>query len=162
MGVIPGSGQVFKQPKPPKPYNPFAGLGVEGSGLPGQPMPYSQALPPAAPVAPVAPAPPPLDFSTLVGTDPQYIREQALNKNQSSLDVASLLHAFRGNAQNSQDSFNAHNGLFSGAAINAQRNIAQGYANQSAQQAQNANTRDSNSLSAAWQRILNQYAGGTA
>lgn len=145
-------------PKPPR--NPFTGLGVEGSALPGQPAPYSTA--PPAPYAPAAPTPPPVDFSSLVGTDPQYIREQALNQNQNQLSMQHLLNSFRQNAQSSQDSFNAHGGLFSGAAVNAQRYAGQQFADASAQQAQNANTAGSNSLSSAWQRILQQYAGGGA
>lgn len=151
---------VYKPPAAP--YNPFNGLGVEGSGLPGQPKPYTQEaqMAPPAPIAAVAAAPPPIDFSTLVGTDPQYIRDQANAKAQNDLNVANLLKAFKGTAQGYQDNANAHGALFSGAAVHAQNYAAQGYADQAAQQAQSYKTGYDNNLSSAWQRILQQYAGG--
>lgn len=161
----PGNGIIKPASPIPKPYNPFVGLGVEGSALPGQPAPYSPTpLPLPAPAAPAAPAPPPaFDFSTLVGTDPQYIRDKNVVEQQHNLNIQNLLNTFKQTAQGYQDNANAHGALFSGAAVNAQRAAGQQYADQSAQQAQNYGTAFSNTTGAAWQRLLGLYTpGGTS
>jgi hypothetical protein len=114
-----------------------------------------------APAAAPPPPPPPPDFNQLTAADPQFIEQNANLARQNQLTMAQLLNAFKGRAQSYQDNANAHGALFSGAAVNAQRSAAQGYSDQAAQQAQNyAQAQDANRNSV-WNRILQQFAGGS-
>lgn len=173
MAVIGPQNRGIPSYKPAAPFKPVT-VGPQNVGLPGYrpgdvgnpngalrgvlPAPAA----PAPPAPPAAPAPPPIDFSTVVGNDPQYIREQALNSNANQIALDQLAKQFATTRQGYQDNANAHGALFSGAAVHGQNYAAQNYADQSRQQAQNANTTASNSLASAWQRILTQYAGGVA
>jgi hypothetical protein len=159
---IPG----YKLPPKPKPVVGPQNVGIVGGGIGGYSNPGSLAgipLSVAPAVAPApAPPPPPPDFNALTATDPQFIEQNANLARQNQLTMAQLLNAFKGRAQSYQDNANAHGALFSGAAVNAQRSAAQGYSDQAAQQAQNyAQAQDANRNSV-WNRILQQFAGGSA
>lgn len=141
-GLIKPVSQTLAKPKP---------LGYQGG--------IDHYTPPApAPVAAPAAAPP-VDFSTLVGSDPQYTREQALLKQQQDQAMRALQQGFAQQSQGYQDQANSHGALFSGAAVHAQQYAAQQASDQAAQQGLNYSQNAGNSLSSAWQRILNQLAG---
>lgn len=146
------------QPKPVKPLpNPWHIANTQGGDVVSGAMPQPFAQP--APVAPAAPPAP--DFNALVNADPGYITGNADNERQNQLAMQQLLHRFRTTAQGYQDNANAHGALFSGAAVNAQRSAAQGYGDQAAQQAANYAQNQNQIAGSAWQRILNQLAGGS-
>lgn len=164
------------KPKPPPKPKPFTlpsvpGVGPQNLGQvgyrPGDPGNPSGPLAPGlggapaplqAPVA--APAAPPPDYQTLINADPGYIDATADRNRQNQLALEALRHGFAQSAQGSQDNANSHGALFSGAAVNAQRSIAQSYADQQAQQAANYAQGGHQDRTAAWQRILAQLAGG--
>jgi hypothetical protein len=158
---IPG----YKLPPKPKPLaNPW-NTNIPGSGLASNngsggaiPLhaPPALAAPAAAPAAP----PPPPDFNALTLSDPQYTTGINDLTRQNDLTLAQLLKGYRGSAQGAQDNANAHGALFSGAAVNAQNHLAQGYADQQAQQAQNLLGGEHNLYSNVYQRLLQQLAGG--
>lgn len=163
---------ILQGPKaPPKPKvplsNPF-NINLPGSGLAsnngsGGAIPLVNAPAPvqAAPVAPPAPPPPPPpDFNALTLADPQYIAAQQDRQRQNALALQALQQGFAQTGQSYQDNANRHGALFSGAAVHAQNYNAQNYANQQAQQAANNLQGQHGDFSAAWQRILNQFAGG--
>lgn len=144
-------------PKPKPLQNPFHIANTQGGDVVSGAMPQPYAAP--APVA-AAPPPPP-DFNALTLADPQYITGQADAARQNQLAMDQLLKGFKGQAQGYQDNANAHGALFSGAAVNAQRSAAQGYADQSAQQAQNLQSGTHNLYNSVWNRLLQQLAGGS-
>jgi hypothetical protein len=152
-------------------YKPFpkpkVTVGPQNIGLPGYRPgdagnPYP--APPGAPGAPppAAPGPPPIDFSTLVGNDPDYIRQKAQIEAQNRMTMDALLKGFHQNRQGYQDNANSHGALFSGAAVNAQKYAAQQYTDQAAQQSLNYQGAAGSALSDAWKRILAQLASGGA
>lgn len=149
----------------PKPLQNPWNINIPGSGLASN-NGSGGAIPLVNPPAPVAAAPapvapPPVDFSTLVGTDPEYVTGQADAARQNQLAMDQLLKGFKGQAQSYQDNANAHGALFSGAAVNAQRSAAQGYADQSAQQNANYAQQTHQIRNQVWNRLLSQLAGGS-
>lgn len=148
--------KVLPKPKPlANPWHVPNTLGNDVvTGLPGVPSAGIAAAP-----APVAPPPP--DFNTLVNGDPGYIDATADRAAQNKLALDALQKGFAQTSQGYQDNANAHGALFSGAAVNAQRYAGQQYADQQAQQAANNLQGQHGDYSAAWQRILQQLAGGS-
>lgn len=133
-GLIKPVSAVYKPPPAPSAYtgNAFGNLGIEGSAYPtSQP----QAAAPAAPATPAAPAAAPIDFNAQALIDPEYTQGQALLARNNTMNLKALKDAWLGNSQSSQDSFNSHGGLFSGAAANAQTHLAQDYETAQAKQA---------------------------
>lgn len=166
MAKIPGE-VVFKPPPaPPKP--PKIVVGPQNVNLPtyrpGDVNNPTGPLAPPAPVAPVAPAPPPPppppDFNALTLADAQYTTQQNQINQQNQLTLEQLLKGYKGTAQGYQDNANAHGALFSGAAVNAQTQAAQQYADQQRQQALNKQGQDSTNYNNVFQRLIQQLAGG--
>lgn len=157
-------------PKPIPQLKNTTGVGPQNAGLPGyrpgdpgNPNGALQGvLPAAAPAAPAAPAPPAPDFNALTLTDPQYTTGVSDLQRNNDLAMQRLLHGFQGTSQSYQDNANAHNALFSGAAVHAQNYAAQNYADQSAQQAQNLQSGQHALYTNVWNRLLTQLAGGGA
>lgn len=126
-----GLGHPYVPPKPFKPklagaggYNPFANLGIEGSGFATRnDAVVEQPAPP-----PVAP-PPPIDFNAETLKDPEFTTGQALLARNNTMNLKTLKDAFLRNTQGAQDNANAHGALFSGAAANAQAHLTDDYAN---------------------------------
>lgn len=147
-------------PKPvtPNVQNPWHIANTAGGDVVSGALPQPFAAP-AAPTAPMAPAPP--NFEALLNADPGYITGNQDNVRQNALAMDRLLKSFKGQAQGYQDNANAHGALFSGAAVNAQRSAAQGYEGQAAQQAANYAQNQNSIATNAWQRILQQLAGGS-
>jgi hypothetical protein len=143
-------------------------VGPQNVGLPGYRPgdagnPYGALAPPApvAAAAPVAPPPPPPpDFNALTLSDPQYTVGKQQLEQQNQLTLEQLLKGYKGQAQGYQDNANAHGALFSGAAVNAQRSAAQGYADQQRQQALNYGQQSSGLYQNVFQRLIQQLAGG--
>lgn len=168
MAVL--GGPIPKVPKPKAPLQNPWNINIPGSGLAsnngsGGAIPLvNPPAPVAAPAAaPAAPAPPPRpDFNALTLADPQYTTGVSDLQRQNQLSMDQLLHSFKQTAQGYQDNANAHGALFSGAAVNAQRSAGQGYADQSAQLAQNLQSGQHNLYNSVWQRLLTQLAGGGA
>lgn len=147
MAVIAGERKAIPSANPARP--PTVTVGPQNVGLPGyRPgdpgVGYGASTgyvpPPAAPAAAPAPAapappPPPPDYWALAEVDPRYIQGKGLLDRRNQMDTQSLNDAFAQQGQSSQDAFNAHGALFSGAAINAQRNIAQQKADAASRQA---------------------------
>lgn len=160
-GLIKPVAQTAPKPKPVL-QNPFHVPNTLGNdvvtGLPGVPSPGSNPgiAPPPAPVAP-----PPPDFNALTLADPQYIAAQADRAAQNKLALDALAKGFAQTSQSYQDNANHHGALFSGAAVHAQNYAGQQYADQQAQQAANNLQGQHGDYSAAWQRILQQLAGGS-
>lgn len=154
---IPIPKSAFAAPKPV--------VGPQNAGLPGYRPgdagnPYSAAAAIAAPAAAVAaPPPPPPDFNALTLSDPQYTTGKQQLEQQNQLTLEQLLKGYKGQAQSYQDNANAHNALFSGAAVNAQRSAAQGYADQQRQQALNYGQGQSNLYNNVFQRLIQQLGG---
>jgi type IV secretory pathway VirB10-like protein len=153
-------------PKPVKPLQNPWNINIPGSGLAsnngsGGAIPLVNPPAPVAPPAPPAPPPPPPDYEALVNADPNYISAQSDLARQNELAMDRLLKNFKGTAQGYQDNANAHGALFSGAAVNAQRSASQAYTDQSAQQAQDYLGGQHTNKTNAWQRILQQLAGGS-
>jgi hypothetical protein len=147
------------QPKPVKPLqNPFHIANANGGDVVSGAMPQPFA-PPAPPPAPVAPPPP--DFNALINADPGYTTGNEDNLRQNKLAMDRLLQNFKTTSQGYQDNANAHGALFSGAAVNAQRSAGQSYSDSAAQQAANYAQNQNQIYTSAWQRILNQLAGGS-
>lgn len=120
---------VYKPPKPQP--NAFANLGIEGSG-------YATAHPqvgvsvPAAPAAPKPPAAPaPINWDD-VTHNAEYNRGDITLNESHRLAMLDILNNFAQRKQSSQDSFNAHGGLFSGANVNANQNISNDQVNANA------------------------------
>lgn len=164
---IPGYAQI----KPPRPvvgpqnvglpgYRPGDPGNPTGALAPGPAAPAPLQAPPAA--APPPPPPPPVDYWSLARSDPQFTRGDADLQAANTAAQAALLHGFRQNSQSYQDNANAHNALFSGAAVNAQRTAAQNFANQSAAQARSLQSGENTLQSAVFQRLLQGLAGGGA
>lgn len=153
------------QPKPVKPLQNPWNINIPGSGLASN-NGSGGAIPLVNPPAPVAAAPapvapPPPNFEALINADPGYTTGNEDNQRQNALAMQRLLQNFKGTAQGYQDNANAHGALFSGAAVNAQRSAAQSYGDQAAQQAANYAQNQNQIAQSAWQRILNQLAGGS-
>lgn len=108
--------------------NGFGNLGIEGSGFA-----TSQNPAPAAAAATTTPAAP--DWKSLVANDPEGILQHQYLDQDNTLTTAALRKAWLQHTQASQDSYNAHGALFSGAAANANRSIASDYDADSARQA---------------------------
>lgn len=119
-------------------------------------------LPVAAAPAPAIPAPPPVDFNAMTLADPQYTTGVSDLNRQNELAMHQLMNQFKQTSQGYQDNANAHNALFSGAAVHAQNYAGQQFADQSAQQAQNLQSGQHNLYSNVFQRLLQQLAGGGA
>lgn len=147
---------ALAKPKPLQ--NPFHIANTQGGDVVTGAMPQPFAAP-AAPTAPMAPAPP--NFDQLLNADPGYITGNQDNVRQNALAMQQLEKNFRTTSQGYQDNANAHGALFSGAAVNAQRSAAQGYGDQAAQQAANYAQNQNSIATNAWQRILQQLAGGS-
>lgn len=113
----------------------------------------------AAPAAAAPAAAPPPDFNALVNADPNYINAEADRNAANQRALEALRHGFAQTAQSYQDQANSHGGLFSGPAVNAQRNLAQQYTQQQAGQAAGNLQAQHANIGGAWQRILNQLAG---
>lgn len=160
MAVI---GGPIPKPQPlarPKPIT----VGPQNQGLPtyrpgdvNNPSGALQGVLPAAATA-AAPVPPP-DFNALVNADPNYINAEADRNAANQRALEALRHGFAQTAQSYQDQANSHGGLFSGPAVNAQRNLAQQYTQQQAGQAAGNLQAQHANIGNAWQRILNQLAG---
>lgn len=155
---IPIPKSAFATPKPV--------VGPQNVGLPGYRPgdagnPYPAAAAVTAPVAAVAPAPPPPapDFNALTLSDAQYTTGKQQLEQQNQLTLEQLLKGYKGQAQSYQDNANAHGALFSGAAVNAQRSAAQGYADQQRQQALNYGQGQSNLYNNVFQRLIQQLGG---
>lgn len=146
---------ALAKPKPLQ--NPFHIANAMGGDVVSGAMPQPFAQP--APVAPVAPPPP--NFEALINADPGFTTGNQDNQRQNALAMQRLLQNFKTTSQGYQDNANAHGALFSGAAVNAQRSAAQGYEGQAAQQAANYAQNQNQIAQSAWQRILNQLAGGS-
>lgn len=147
MAVIAGERKAIPSANPTR--SPTVTVGPQNVGLPGYRPgdpgvgygPTTGWVPPPAAPAPAAPAPPPPpppppppDYWALAETDPRYIQGKGLLDRRNQMDTTSLNNAWAQQGQSSQDSFNAHGGLFSGAAINAQRGINQQHTDAAARQ----------------------------
>lgn len=140
-GAIPTAQPIAKPKVLANPWN----INIPGSGLASNngtggaiPLHPAAAPTPAAPAAPAeaAAAPPaPIDFNALTLADPEYTQGAALLARQNTMNLKALKDAWLRGGQSSQDSYNAHGGLFSGAAANAQRSINQDYETGQARQA---------------------------
>lgn len=153
--------------QPPKRVVGPQNIGLVGGGIGGNSNPNGlpgAAPPPPAPAAApaAAAAPPPPDFNALTLTDPHYTTGVSDLQRNNDLAMQRLLQGFKGTSQSYQDNANAHNALFSGAAVHAQNYAAQNYADQSAQQAQNLQSGQHNLYNNVWNRLLTQLAGGGA
>jgi hypothetical protein len=154
-------------PKPKQVTGPqnvgIVGGGIGGNSNPGSVagIPISVAPAPAAPAAAPAAPPPPPDFNSLTLNDAQYTTGINDLTRQNDLTLAQLLKGYKGSAQSSQDNANAHGALFSGAAVNAQTHLAQDYADQQAQQAQNFLSGEHGLYNSVYQRLVQQLAGGS-
>lgn len=151
-------------PKPPA--NPYGwkpgAMGSAAAPYNYASAPTAAAPAPAAAVAPPPPPPPPPppDFNALTLSDAQYTTGKQQLEQQNTLTLEQLLKGYKGQAQSYQDNANAHGALFSGAAVNAQRSAAQGYADQQRQQALNYGGAQSQLYQNVFQRLIQQLAGG--
>lgn len=112
---------------------------------------------PAPVAAPAAPAPP--NFSALINADPNYINAEADRASANQRALQALQQGFAQTSQSAQDNANHHGALFSGAAVNAQRYLAQQNTQQQEAQAASNLQQQHGNIAAGWQRILNQIAG---
>lgn len=67
------------------------------------------------------------DWKQLVKDDPEGKAQQAYLDRDNTLTTAALKQAWLRNTQSSQDSYNSHGGLFSGAMVNAGESIKNQY-----------------------------------
>lgn len=143
--------------KPPGPGGAFAGLGIEGSGAATANSGAAPAA--AAPAAPAAAPAAPVDYWAASKLDPQYMTGDADLQAANQASLASLQKGFLGQAQSYQDNANAHNALFSGAAVHAQNYAAQNYADAQAANARNLLSGEHTLQANVFNRMLTNLSG---
>lgn len=132
QALYPGSSKAVKKPVAVGPQN--VGLPGYRPGDAGNPYPkpvQGQAVGPdpnfnpnaGLPAAPAAP----IDWKTLVAKDPEGALQHQYLDTDNTLTTKALREAWLQHTQSSQDSFNAHGALFSGANANARNSIKNTY-----------------------------------
>lgn len=156
-----GLGHPYVPPKPKAPLqNPFHIANIYGQDV-VNPVAQGVAAPPPPPAPePPPPPPPPPDWNALVNADQGYKDSMSDLQRQNKLSTDALAFAFGRNKQSSYDAYNAHGGLFSGAAANAQKSIAAANEQANLQQALNYDQGGHNIYSSVFQRLVQQLAGG--
>lgn len=173
MAVIAGERKAIPSANPPKPptlQNPWhvsntAGQSIITNHPAAGPQIVGQAMNvpiQTAPGVPVAPPPPPLNFKALTEGDSEYIEGKNLLSRQNQLSKDALAAAFARDSQSSQDSFNAHGALYSGAAANAQKSLARSNDAAALQQALDYDQGGHNLYHSVFNRLVNQLGGGSS
>lgn len=130
-------------------------------GNPTGPLaPPSPVAPAPAPLPPPPPPPPPINFDALTKSDAGFTQGNADIDRLNSYSLADMLKGYLGQSQGLQDNANAHGALFSGAAVNAQRNAAQAYTDAGERQAANVTSQKANLYNSIFDRLKQQLAGG--